>query len=177
MILFKELGVDLTDQLSIMNKRFKSQHFLLSKISPNHTILFHGGGNFGDLYRRHTDMRNFIVQQFPDHKLIVLPQTINYRNKSLIKHDKRVFSLASDLTIMARSSDSYEFAKASFQSANTVFIPDVAFMIGDIKPLYRPYIDIIVLRRTDGEKRFKTNSWSSVLNEKVGNKYLFMVSL
>ena len=44
-----------------------------AKITPNTTILLHGGGNFGDLYPQHQKIREEIVTNFPNNRIIVLP--------------------------------------------------------------------------------------------------------
>ena len=46
-----------------------------AKITPNTTILLHGGGNFGDLYPQHQKIREEMVANFPNNRIIVLPQT------------------------------------------------------------------------------------------------------
>ncbi len=51
-----------------------------NKIPEDCTILFHGGGNFGDLYRSHQKSRLGVIEKFCNHKIIIFPQTVYYRN-------------------------------------------------------------------------------------------------
>lgn len=176
-MILKELSIELKNQFSIFNKHLDLDQSIFSKISANQTLLFHGGGNFGDLYRHHHNLRNLIIQHFPKHKIIIFPQTINYQNKSEAKYDNQLFSKTSKLSINLRSKDSYELAKSLFPTTKSFIVPDAAFMIGDVKPLKKPDFDIFVLRRSDGESRFSVKIWEETLKKKVANNYSFIVSL
>ena len=169
------MGVNVSNRILSYDKNIFSRSYLTSKISPNDTILLHGGGNFGDLYRFHVQIRNFIVTLFPRNRIVMLPQTINYANKTLANIDNLVYSNATDLTIMTRSFDSFEFAKGVFPDVRTIFVPDAAFMLGNTPPLKEPTIDILVIRRIDKEKRFDLDVWIGLIRKKVGNKYTFLV--
>ena len=172
------LGVSVIRELSerdIRNYMKISKRFLKA-ILKNHTILMQGGGNFGDIWRGCTKLRNSIIRLFPNHKIIMLPQTINYRNKNLFKLDNKVYSSALDLTIMTRSLESFNSSRKMFPTVRSVLMPDLAFMIGDVKPINKPKVNILVLRRTDKETRFKSDRWESLLEEKCGEKCSFLVS-
>ncbi|VEH66559.1 General stress protein 30 [Rodentibacter pneumotropicus] len=55
------------------------------KITPNTTILLHGGGNFGDLYPQHQKIREAMIQHFPNNRIIVLPQTLYFKDQKISK--------------------------------------------------------------------------------------------
>lgn len=156
--------------MHIHDKNLHSSTYLNSRIRPDDTILLHGGGNFGDLYRHHVHLRNFLITEFPTNKIVVFPQTINYRNRTLALTDSRVYANASDMTIMLRSSESFEFAQKTFVDVKIRQVPDVAFMIGDLTPASEPSVDILVLRRTDRENQYLIKQWKSVFDDKIGNK-------
>lgn len=157
--------------MHIQDKNIRQVDFLKSKISPNDTILLHGGGNFGDLYRHHVLLRNFLISTFAQqNKILIFPQTINYRNVTLAASDNKIYSNASDLTIMARSDESFEFASKTFPNVNLILVPDAAFMIGDLEPAAQPDVDILVLRRTDFEHQYITKRWKEVFDKIIGNK-------
>ena len=46
------------------------------KISKKTTILLHGGGNFGDIWRSHQELRLRIIQEYPNNQIIILPQNL-----------------------------------------------------------------------------------------------------
>lgn len=49
-------------------------------LSSNITILLQGGGNFGDIWRVHQEFRLKIIQEHPNNKIIIFPQTVYYQN-------------------------------------------------------------------------------------------------
>lgn len=171
------MRIKIVNQFFFPENDFKFIEFITSKItSSNQTIIMHGGGNFGDLYRFITEFRNSIIKVFPNNKIIMLPQTINYRNKTLIKFDNYIYSKADKLTIMTRSLESFYFCHKFFPAVKTILIPDLAFMIGNVKPINKPEVNILVLRRTDFESQFKQVDWQSQLKKKLNNKFSFLVS-
>lgn len=135
----------------------------------------HGGGNFGDLWRSSTSSRNLIISLFRHNKIIIMPQTINYRNKTLIKFDNNIYTTASDLTIMTRSLESFNSSKIMFPTIKRYLVPDLAFMIGEVKPINQPIVNILVLRRTDYESRFDIDIWHLLLRKKLDNIYSYLV--
>src|SRR5579864_3351834 len=50
----------------------------LSALLPEGAILLHGGGNLGDFWVYHQKFREQVIEDFPDHKIIQLPQTIYF---------------------------------------------------------------------------------------------------
>jgi exopolysaccharide biosynthesis predicted pyruvyltransferase EpsI len=89
--------------------------------------------------------------------------------------DNAIYSNSPNLTIMVRSFDSLNFTRFNFPTTKSLLVPDMAFMLGNIKPLKSPIVDILVLRRTDNERRFDLKMWDTLLNEVVGAKYSFLV--
>lgn len=153
--------------------------YLKSVIASEDTIFLHGGGNFGDLYRGQTELRNYLMGVFPFNKLILFPQTINYRNRDLIAKDNKLYSKLPDFTIMTRSVESYEFAKKTFTNNKVFLVPDMAFMIGNLKPKRPPIYDIMIFRRADKEKDFNSDEWTNLLENKSQNetrKFSYLVN-
>jgi pyruvyl transferase EpsO len=50
----------------------------LPDIEPTDTLVFHGGGNLGDLYPEHLDAMESILKAFPLNRAIQLPQTVQF---------------------------------------------------------------------------------------------------
>jgi pyruvyl transferase EpsO len=46
------------------------------------------GGNFGDLYRSHNVLLVSTVNEFPENPIIILPQTVYYKDEVLVEHDE-----------------------------------------------------------------------------------------
>ena len=79
-----------------------------SKIKDADIILFHGGGNWGDLYRKCQDLRNYIANKYKNKRIIIFPQTVCYNDNSLLKEDCEIFENHPDIYICVRDRNSYE---------------------------------------------------------------------
>lgn len=97
-------------------------------LSSNIIILLHGGGNFGDLYRKHSNFRKKIIELYPENRIIILPQTAYYENKSLLRDDITFYSKHSNVIICARERYSYNLLKENFKN-KVLLLPDMAFFI------------------------------------------------
>ncbi|MCD9539150.1 polysaccharide pyruvyl transferase family protein [Photobacterium carnosum] len=87
-------------------------------------ILFHGGGNFGDLYPLHQKLREKIVIKYPNKRIICLPQTILFTNKIAQEQSRTIFCQHNDFYFFVRDLNSkkiaFEFTK------NVKLMPDMA---------------------------------------------------
>lgn len=93
-------------------------------ITPNTTILLHGGGNFGDLYPQHQNLRETVVQSFPNNRVIVLPQTLFYKSQETLEKSTALFRRHKDCHLLARDERT---AKAFEQFSPNVYLsPDMA---------------------------------------------------
>ncbi|RNA37104.1 exopolysaccharide biosynthesis [Brachionus plicatilis] len=142
-----------------LNLTIKSYDYKSKGIKENEIIFLNGGGNFGDLWRQGTIFREGILKKFVNNTIILFPQTINYHDKELIKYDEKIFSAHKNFKISTRSKESYDFATKNFINTKTILVPDMAFMIGSLKPFSKPNLDVFILRRTDKESNFPERTW------------------
>ncbi|MGO4891709.1 polysaccharide pyruvyl transferase family protein [Flavobacterium sp. W21_SRS_FM6] len=119
-------------------------------------IMFHGGGNFGDLYPRHQRLRESMIQKFPNKRIIILPQTIHFSNDTEMKKSCDIFSRHTDLHMFLRDQKSLGIAKDF--SKNSSLMPDMAHSLhplidaSEVEPLEVSTPKILNLRRVDIEK-------------------------
>ena len=95
----------------------------------NTIILLHGGGNFGDMWRKHQDFRLKVIQTYPDNPIIILPQTVYYESEKVFTEDVRKMNQHRKLTICARDNHSAELLKQKGFSGQLLTLPDMAFCI------------------------------------------------
>lgn len=107
-------------------------------INKDTIILLHGGGNFGDLYREYQEFRLKIIQEYPDNKIIMFPQSVFYQNKHIVEKDSQIFSKHNNLYLCARDIPSFNFMKENFPHNHILLVPDMAFYISD-QVFARPY--------------------------------------
>ncbi|WGE34210.1 polysaccharide pyruvyl transferase family protein [Actinobacillus genomosp. 1] len=97
-------------------------------VTPNSTILCHGGGNFGDIYPSIQKMREDLVKAFPNNRIILLPQTAHFSNDAAMKKSAAVFAAHKDCHLFARDIKTFEMMKAHF-SDKVQLSPDMAHQL------------------------------------------------
>lgn len=131
-------------------------HIALRKAHPEGAILLHGGGNLGDVWPKFQTFRERVIQDFPDRKIIQLPQTLFYREKEKAVEADRIFGSHPDLTVMLRDENSMQRAKELLPSVRTVFVRDMA--LGWTPPVQTSDAsrEVLILAREDSEARGST---------------------
>lgn len=117
------------------------------------TILFHGGGNLGNLYREHFDFLCSIMDQYSRNRIVIFPQTIFYSNPHLCLEDVARLNRHADLHFCIRDEKGFRQMK-KIGLRNVYLLPDMAFCI----PLHRlscvldmPTKGSLYLKRVDKE--------------------------
>ena len=144
------------------NQTFKYKHLQSSTI-----IILQGGGNFGDLWRRFQDFRLSIIKQYPNNKIIILPQSIFYENDEIIKNDAAIMAQHKKLTICARDKTSYNVLNKHFFN-DILLLPDMAFCIENKlinKYKINPTKDILLLKRRDQELSSRDDYYKYITEE------------
>ncbi len=100
-------------------------------LRPEAVILLHGGGNFGDLWRDFHEFSLRIIEDYPDNKIIMFPQSVWYNDKNLLANDAQLINRHSNLTLCARDRYTYDIYRANFTNATVLLVPDMAFCISE----------------------------------------------
>jgi len=127
-----------------------------ASLPPDATIVLHGGGNFGDLYDLHQPFRERIIEAFPRHRIVMLPQTIHFQSSERLRRAAEVFSRHDNLTVCVRDYASLEFFRHHFQNP-VHLMPDMAHCLWGEMPS-TPTLDsgqrrTLLFTRTDKEGR------------------------
>lgn len=122
---------------------------LASRIGDG-TILLSGGGNFGDLYPPHQQLREAVVGRFLHNRVVQLPQTIHFESCEPLECARRVFDRHPDVTLLVRDAPSLALARERFQ-ARSFLCPDMAFALRPRPRPVAPSHPVVWLARTDKE--------------------------
>lgn len=120
--------------IEIMQKDiFKYINSLKKQIKQDDIIFLTGGGNMGNVYRIYEATRRFVIKTFPDNKIVIFPQTIDYTDdifgKLSCEYSKKVYSAHKNLIICAREKYSYKKMKELYTSANVILCPDIVLSL------------------------------------------------
>lgn len=130
---------------------------------PYFAIMFHGGGNFGDIYLDYPTLRLEILKELPAIPTIYFPQSISYSNPDNAKELAEALRQHSSVTIHVRDTDSLSFATAHFNLPNVKIslVPDIVFYLGSLHDLRFSFgtsqQDLLFFKRTDSES---TKQWT-----------------
>ena len=95
---------------------FRYDHMTLRRRVPNGPILMQGGGNFGDIWPPFQAFRERIVQEFPDRKIVQLPQTVYFKSAAAAARANGVLGRHNDYTLLVRDKPSLERARTDTNS-------------------------------------------------------------
>lgn len=98
--------------------------FLKKNITSKTTILCHGGGNFGDLYPIHQNLREKIVENFPNNRIIILPQTAYFDDERQQEKSRDIFNHHNNVVMFARDENTLSIFKDF--SDQSYLMPDMA---------------------------------------------------
>lgn len=125
-------------------------------IDKNVIIVFLGGGNFGDLWFRHQQLRHQVMADFPENKIVQLPQSVCFKSAELLKEDIDIFARhKGNLIICLRDTKSYNFVKEHYTNAQIELLPDTAIAF-EIENYYKSQSrkknnNVLFVKRNDCE--------------------------
>jgi Polysaccharide pyruvyl transferase len=86
-----DLGTEAFHDSYVSDTKSYSSRVLRAKLGRDDPILIHGGGNLGDLWPRHQQLREQVIRDFPNRPILQLPQSIHFGDRSGLERAKRVF--------------------------------------------------------------------------------------
>ena len=122
-------------------------------IDKGEVIVFHGGGNFGDLYAEYGMqlLREYVVSSRPENRIIVLPQTIHFSSAQERQRSAKLFRTHPDVHICVRDHASYQIAQEF--SDYVYLLPDMAHQLYRINPSASAQdLGTLLISRMDDEK-------------------------
>lgn len=123
----------------------------LRRAHPEGPILIHGGGNFGDLWPRHQQFRERLLERFRGRPIVQLAQTVHYQNPAAADRTARAIARHGNVRLLVRDRPSLEYAAAKFDCPVRL-CPDLALCLGPQQRPAEPEVDVLCLLRTDRER-------------------------
>jgi exopolysaccharide biosynthesis predicted pyruvyltransferase EpsI len=118
---------------------------------PRGPVLLHGGGSFGDVWPPFQAFRERVIADFPDRRVVLLPQTIEFRDPAALRRAAAALAAHPDCRLLVRDTTSLALAESEFPSARPQLSPDAALML-DLERPAPPETDVVWLSRTDSER-------------------------
>ncbi|MEV8370932.1 polysaccharide pyruvyl transferase family protein [Microbacterium sp. NPDC064584] len=126
----------------------------LRRAMPSGVILLHGGGNFGDLWPGHQTHREQIVRDFPDYRIVQLPQSIYFRDEKKAATANQIIGAHPDFSLLLRDHESIKRARVQLPDVAVTFCYDMA--LGYAPPAAPVPVNdrrnVLVIARADVER-------------------------
>lgn len=119
------------------------------KHDKNITFLCHGGGNFGDLYPEQQNIREWLIDNFPEARIIFLPQSLYYSSPKAQQISLAKIAKHPNCHILVRDKESFDTLRDS-RIAHISMMPDMAHQLWGILSAISPLEsskDIYILRK------------------------------
>ena len=120
--------------IEIESYLMKSKFNIIKKIIGNSPIFVHGGGFLGTLWEEEEEMFRTILKEFPNNKIIVLPQTCYFdkTDTQFFEESLECYSKHKNLIFFMREKYSLEFMKNNFPTCNVHLVPDIVLYSKEI---------------------------------------------
>lgn len=133
--------------------KFNYNPDIIKSYSCDQGLLLHGGGNFGDLWYRHQELREDVLNKFREKPVVQLPQSIFFQSSEALVSTQRVVAAHNNFALLVRDKVSHAFAKQNFD-CEVHLCPDMAFAMKRSRLKQFPVnkdIGCVYLSRTDLE--------------------------
>jgi pyruvyl transferase EpsO len=97
------------------------------------TIVMHGGGNFGDIYKEQQKIREDVLERYPRHRIVVLPQTVYFGDEAALARSAAKFAQHNDVHVFARDERSLDILRQHFH-VYSYLCPDMAHFLWGLLP-------------------------------------------
>jgi pyruvyl transferase EpsO len=145
----------------------------IDSLDPEAILVLHGGGNFGDLYAEFQAMREQVVVNFPDRRIVMLPQSLHFKDRELQKRSLETLVSHKDVHLFFRDWESLS-AVLEVSPRHGALLPDMAHALWSERS-YSGTVNSgsgsLVLKRVDHESaensvgytHFTTLDWPDII--------------
>lgn len=151
---------------AVVNTHFSLMKRIKKLYMNNDIIVFQSGYTTTDLGGFADEMHRAVMKAFPDARMLMLPQTIYFKDEKNKKRTEIVYnSMGNRLLFLSRDRISYEMAKEMFPNVQQMLYPDiVTTMIGNYNYSGKRE-GILFCCRNDEEKYYSDEEIDSLMNK------------
>jgi len=121
---FLDYGIPIKERYSVLDMP------ALSRLEGREEITFlcHGGGNFGDLYKKHQHAREELIDHFPRARIVFLPQSLHFSSKEAERKSLEKIAAHSNCHVLVRDQESLDALQDS-RVTQCSLMPDMAHQL------------------------------------------------
>lgn len=161
--------------VEITTAEFWNARRCLRRLMPKDAlIVLNGGGNMGDVYQLEEMNRRTVLEDYPNHRTVIFPQTIFYQEEqnalaSAPHYNRR------NITITAREQTSFEIMKKLYHKANVILAPDAVLSM-DYSEKHQERSGVVVCFRGDSEQMLTDQDRNSLISQLSAQGYELTVT-
>lgn len=125
-------------------------YFKHAWVRPGDVLVFHGGGNFGDIYGSIHALREQLIAAFPGNRVVLMPQTVFFSSPEARAASAAVLSRHPDLHLFVRDTVSERYAREF--TDKVYLVPDMAHHLYPIRYSGGAAQGNVRIQRVDPEK-------------------------
>ena len=169
---FGEERVAVVNEIDLL-RQFKS---IKAEIKPKDVIALSGGGNMGDKYPRYEAIRRKVIKAFPNNRIVIFPQTIDYTNdkygKKQLKKSVQVYRNHKNLYVCARENRSLNIMKKLYKD-RVYLVPDIVFYLWEKIEFSASERKNVGICLRDDDESILTIDLKNRVRDEVSKKYCF----
>lgn len=164
-----------------LNEYKRNYKFIKEIINTKDILYIQGGGNIGNLYMEAEKMRREIISNFPENKIIIMPQSIFFTNDLEGNKEretmKNLYSKHKNLHIITRDEKSYEIGKEIFKDNFLYLMPDTVLYLEDfyLEKMKSKRENVIFTIRKDKEKVLSNDKINEIIKILENNKISYSI--
>lgn len=162
---YPEYEVIEVDSKVFMSPGSKLRKRIKNYIKPHDLIFFQSGYCTQDLGGVEDLMHQAVMQDYPDSRLVMLPQTVFFKTEARKLQASKIYNAHKHLMFLARDKVSYETAKEMFPDIAVELYPDiVTTLIGNLDTT-GDRSGILMCMRNDSEKFYSDEQIQGLRNK------------
>lgn len=138
-------------------------------VAKEDVIIITGGGFIGSLWINEENMVRSIIKNFPENKIIIMPQTIFFEEtedgQEELKISKKIYENHKDLHIFTREEKSFQYCKEKLEDMKNIYlVPDIVTYLDYQLPKEKRE-GILLCLRSDKERVISKDSSDILVNK------------
>lgn len=163
-LLMKDLHIEYCEIID--NMVLSLMDLIKQHITKEDVILIHGGGYLGTLWFSEEERVRAVIQNFPNNKIVIFPQTIYYSSddwgRQELKKAQNIYRAHKNLYVYVREKYSYEFFKSNFPLSYVYLVPDIVFYMNTQVDSVQKSDQALLVLRNDKEKKISNSQINTI---------------
>jgi len=143
----------------VLDKKSGFRNYFERAVTKDDLLVIHSGYNTNDLSEVSNQLNLFLMSNYQDCKLIVLPQTVFFKEKENMIRSGKVFNARRNMVFMARDNVSYAISREMMPDNHVLMIPDIVTTLIGSREEKLNRSGIVLCHRNDGEMLYNNEDF------------------